>query len=95
MKIIKEGKIPESEIPKFGLFYKGKCEKCGCEFEANENDLYIRLFEEKDYVHKLFKKEDRILKTLYILIKCPTCGNEICTKIINIADITGGDTLKW
>ena len=61
IKIIKEGKKKEKEI------FKKTCEKCGCIFEFEEEDLHI------DYRLCLTTYPSQYQR--YII--CPCCGNRI------------------
>lgn len=78
MKIIKEGKIPEKKIPKYGIFYRGKCSNCGCEFEAHESEFNILV---------LSSCIDHYVKQTNSYIKCPICEKEI--KIKNVSKQRG------
>lgn len=95
MKVIKEGKIPEKEIPKYGLFYRGHCEKCGCEFEAQENEFYE---DTKEFFEPTVSLAVSGYKTRErnIYINCPTCKEKI--KIKNLEKETKtelwGDSLN-
>ena len=79
MKIIKEGKIPEKKIPKCGIFYRGKCSKCGCEFEAREDEFIVK----EDTVPKIVPAAFTHIKFEIVkreLVLCPTCGEEVIIK---------------
>lgn len=90
MKVIKEGKIPEPKIPKYGLFYRGKCEKCGCEFEAQENEFYEDTINSYEPTCSLAIAGYRIKET-NLYINCPTCKKKI--KIKNLESAT--ETELW
>lgn len=82
MKIIKEGKIPEKETPQYGIFYRGKCSKCGCEFEAYEDEFIV-----KEYIDSTVSQTTCTIGITFEEVKkevilCPTCGKEIIIKQI-------------
>lgn len=83
MKIIKEGKIPEKEIQKYGLFYKGRCKNCNCEFEAQESEFYEEKREYNDIrFFNLYGGEDWTRETI-LCVNCPTCKEKIEIKVTN------------
>ena len=82
MKVIKEGKIPEVEIPKVGLFYRGKCEKCGCEFEAHESEFYEDKKEYSTPNFNMYGIEDWARETA-LYVDCPTCNEKIKIKTVD------------
>ena len=90
MKIIKEGKIPEEKTPRCGIFYRGKCSKCGCEFEAHESEFYNKeeIFRDSDFdILVLGSCIDHYVKQTNSYIKCPICEKEI--KIKNVSEQRG------
>lgn len=79
MIVIKEGKIPELEVQKYGLFYRGKCEKCDCEFEAHESEFYEDTINSYEPTISIAIAGYRAKeKNLYI--DCPTCKKKIKIK---------------
>lgn len=90
MKIIKEGKIPEKKTPQYGMFYRRKCDNCGCEFEAHESEFYNKeeIFRDSDFdILVLGSCIDYYVKQTNSYIKCPICEKEI--KIKNVSEQRG------
>ena len=65
MKIVKEGRIPEKTTKVF------KCENCGCEFEASEDEY----FENDNTIASAF-----LSQPIYSYANCPIC-HKMCTNI--------------
>ena len=82
MKITKEGKIPEPIIPKFGIFFKGKCKNCNCEFEAHEKEFFEKVEEDFRSDMTIYGGQDWTRDT-NLYVNCPTCNKEIKVKTIN------------
>ena len=80
MKIIKEGKIPEKKIPKYGIFYKGKCNNCGCEFEAHEDEFLTKESLDPKLSINAYDIEATFEIVKRELVLCPTCGEEVIIK---------------
>lgn len=80
MKIIKEGKIPEEKTPRCGIFYRGKCSKCGCEFEEYEDEFYKKTEEHSECDITLYC--ENYTRETNVYVRCPTCKKEI--KIRNV-----------
>lgn len=85
MKIIKESKIPEKKIPKYGIFYRGKCSNCGCEFEAHEDEFLTKESLDPKLSINAYDIEATFERVKREFILCPTCGEEV---IIN-------QTIEW
>ena len=77
MKIIKEGKIPEEKTSQYGIFYRGKCSNCGCEFEAHEDEFLTKESLEPKLSVNAYDIEATLERVKREFILCPTCSEEV------------------